>query len=112
MYKINYTEHADFDLTAIFDYIAEDNKDRAITYLSEMEKSILLLSEFPMMGATGKFPELQALGIRMVVHDKYLIFYTVDQQRETVNIVRVLNGSVNYKKLFAITQKEKPFDKS
>lgn len=103
MYKLVYSELADIDLTSIFNYIAEDNRERAVKYLGEMEKSILLLRDSPDMGASGRFPELQALGIRVLVHDKYLIFYTVDKQKEAVNIIRVLNGAMNYRKLFVLT---------
>lgn len=100
MYKLIYANEADNDLQAIYDYIAKDNPERASTFLGEIEKQLLHLRDFPNIGHESKYTELRALGIRILPYEDYLIFHTVDETRETVNIVRVLRGSVNYKSLF------------
>ncbi len=100
MYELQYAEQADKDLQAIFEYIAQDNKERASLYLGEIEKQILYLREFPKIGRESSYAELRAHGIRILPYDDYLVFYTVNEKTRTVNIVRVLRGSVDYKRLF------------
>lgn len=51
-------------------------------------------------GYGGKYPELVKLGIRMLSFEDYLVFYTVSQTEMCVHVLRVLHGSVNYRRLF------------
>lgn len=100
MFKLIYAVEADNDLQAIYDYIAKDNPDRAVSYLGEIEKQILRLKEFPNIGHESKYSELKALGVRILPFDDYLIFHTVNERNNIINIVRVLHGSTDYKRLF------------
>ncbi len=100
MYKLFYTEEADRDLVAIYNYIAEDSPERAIAYLGKIEKCVLQLRDFPNLGNGSRYAELSKLGVRMLPFEDYLIFYTVNVRTETVNIIRVLHGSVDYRRLF------------
>ena len=103
MYNIIYSPLADEDLTAIYNYIAADSPVRASAYMGKMEQTVLKLRDFPNMGAEGRYPELLNLGIKVLPFDDYLIFYTVNAAVEQVRIVRVLHGSVNYRRLFKNT---------
>lgn len=100
MYGLIYAEEADNDLSAIYNYIADDSIERAKTYLGKIEKCILQLKEFPDIGIESKYKELRALGIKILIFENYLIFHTVNDKEKAVNILRVLHGSVNYRKLF------------
>ena len=100
MYSIIYSVTAENDIRAVFDYIAADSRETAVSFMAKMEQSILTLREFPEIGHTAKYPELKMLGIRILPFEKYLIFYKVDKTLENVNIVRVLHGSRNYRNLF------------
>ena len=100
MYKLIYADEANNDLQSIFDHIAHDDELRASNYLGEIEKQMLRLQDFRHIGHDSKYAELYALGIKVLPYDDYLIFYTVTEKTESVNIVRVLHGSVNYKRLF------------
>lgn len=100
MYRLIYAEEADRDLQVIYDYIAADSPSRAVQYLGKMEQAILQLQEFPNMGHESRYREMRALGVRTLSFEDYLIFHTVNKQSETVSIVRVLHGSVDYKRLF------------
>lgn len=100
MYNLIYSPLADEDLTAIYNYIAADSPARASAYMGKMEQSILKLRDFPNMGVEGRYPELVNLGVKVLPFDDYLIFYTVNVAAEQVRIVRVLHGSVNYRRLF------------
>lgn len=100
MYELIYSEQADIDLTAIYNYIAADSVERARNYLGKIEKCILQLKDFPEIGSDSRYKELRALGIKILPFEHYLIFHTVNDKEKTVNIIRVLHGSVNYGKLF------------
>ncbi len=100
MYELVYAEEADNDLTAIYNYIADDSVERARAYLGKMENCILQLKDFPEIGNESRYKELRALGIRILQFENYLIFYTVNNKNKTVNIIRILRDSVSYRKLF------------
>lgn len=100
MYELVYAEEADNDLTAIYNYIADDSVERARAYLSKMENCILQFKDFPEIGNESRYKELRALGIRIFPFENYLIFFTVNNKNKTVNIIRILRGSVSYRKLF------------
>lgn len=100
MYKLIYAEEADNDLTAIFNYIADDSRERAVDYLGKMESCILQLKDFSNIGVESRYKELRAMGIKILPFENYLIFHTVNEKEKAVNIIRVLHGSVNYRKLF------------
>ena len=100
MYRLIYAEEAGRDLQAIFDYIAADSRNRAVEYLGKIEQTILQLQEFPNIGHESRYSEMRTLGIKVLPFEDYLVFYTVNMKSQTVNIVRVLHGSVDYKRLF------------
>ena len=100
MYQLIYADEADKDLTVIYNYIACDSTERASKFLGQIENCILQLRDFPDIGVESKYKELRALGIRVLPYEKYLIFYTVNDNVKTVSVIRVLRGSVNYRNLF------------
>lgn len=100
MYELIYSEEADNDLTAIYSYIAADSVERARNYLGKIEHCILQLKDFPEIGSESRYKELRALGIKILPFENYLIFHTINDKEKVVNIIRILRGSVNYRKLF------------
>lgn len=100
MYNLIYSEEVDRDLTAIFNYIAEDSEISASEYLGKIEACTLHLQKNPELGRIGKYPELQRLGVRVLPFENYLILYTISEKNQSVSILRVIHGSVNYKRLF------------
>ena len=100
MYRLQYAQSAERDLQAIFDYLAEYDRSTAISYLGGIEESILRLRDFPELGHQAYYPELQMQGIRILPVEKYLVFYEIQDTENTVNIIRVLHGSRNYRRLF------------
>jgi len=100
MYRLQYSYAASLDLRAIYDYIAAEQPSAAVRYLGELEQAVLRLREFPALGHESRYPELYSHGIRVLVHDKHLIFYTVDQKTKTVTVLRVLHSSRDYVHLF------------
>ena len=96
MYSLKYAETAEQDLTDIFDRIASESRNAAIKYLEEIEQSLLRLTKFPNLGQKAKYKELAEQGIRVLVHDKYLIFYIVDSEIKAIDVIRVLHSSRDY----------------
>ena len=100
MYQIIYTQSAEFDLDSIFNYISEDSRERAVNYLGRIGESISQLMNFPELGKLSKYPELQMLGIRVLPFENYLTFYTVNPDNQSITVLRVLRGTMNYRNLF------------
>lgn len=96
MYELIYARIVERDLQSIYDYIALDSVERAKKYLNEIKQSIKKLESFPTMGTYSRYPELK--DIRILPHDRYLIFYKFDNVK--ITIIRILHGSRNYKNIF------------
>ncbi|WP_075223121.1 type II toxin-antitoxin system RelE/ParE family toxin [Acuticoccus yangtzensis] len=95
MKRLGYAPTALADLRDIALYIAEDDPDRALSFVAELERTAALAAERP-----ASFRERSdiAPGLRVVVHGRYLIFFR--ELAEEVRIVRVLHGARNLPGLF------------
>ncbi len=100
MYKLVYSEESNKDLIIIFNYISDDSKTRDIRFLGELEKTILTLKDFPTIGKLSRYIELSSQGVYTIPHEKYLIFYRINERKKEVQIIRVLHGSKDYARLF------------
>ena len=96
-YEIQYLEIAKNDLDHIIDYILKDNPGRALEILNEIDNTVFKLANFPELGKQPKDDKLKALGYRVLVIKKYLVFYIVTEK--FVEIHRVLHSSRDYKNL-------------
>jgi toxin ParE1/3/4 len=85
---VTFAPAARLDLLSIGDFIAADNKKRAVSFVEELERRCLKLSDFP--EAARRFP---ALGpdARIVPFKGYVILYRV--MPSEVSIERVLHGA-------------------
>ena len=82
--KVTFSLVAKGDLLDIAVYIAEDNPDRALTFVDELEAKCAKL------GIGIARPELGE-GIQAIPHGHYVICYREEQQ--IVRIERVLHGA-------------------
>ncbi len=94
LYEIRYLSIAEKDLIDIFEYIKKDNPSAAISQLEKFDKSISQLALNPFLGVIPKDERLKKLGYRMLIVDKYLVFYIV--KTETVQIRRIIHGARRY----------------
>jgi len=92
-YTLRYLPAADDDLVQIFDFIAKDSPNRALSFLEKLDKRIGLLEQHPLLGRTPRHPKLREYGYRVLSVESYLVFYVVRGQ--TIEIHRVLHGSRN-----------------
>ncbi len=93
-YKIEYLPVAQEDLLQILGYIAKNNPPAAKDVIDKLDRAISGLVSFPLIGAIPKDERLKRLGYRMLIVEKYLVFYVVKD--EVIEIRRVLHGSRKY----------------
>ncbi len=97
-YRIHITSAAERDLNRAADYIEFilKNPKAADDLLDEAERQINLLADFPQKSSPADDPVLASWGIRFVIVNNYLAFYTIDEQRSLVIVVRFLFQKSNW----------------
>lgn len=100
-YKIIRTDKADEQLREILFYIAEDSEsvDIALNYLDKIEAAINNLEDFPMSGSIPRYSILRKQGYRVLIVERHLIFYKVDNNKRTVIIYAIVDGRREYRYL-------------
>ena len=83
------------DLDDIFDYIAEDSLDRAITFIRKLSGQMEKVADSPGIGRRRN--ELLA-GLRSFPYGSYLIFYS--PLDDGADVVRILSGARDIEALF------------
>lgn len=97
-YQIHITSAAMRDLNSAADHIefVLKNPKAADDLLDEAEKQINSLSDFPEKFRLADDPILASWGIRSVIVDNYLVFYTIDKTKNLVIVVRFLYQKSNW----------------
>lgn len=100
-YKIVRTDKAEEQLRAIIFYIADDsgNIDIALNYLDRIEKTISCLEEFPIPGSEPRYSILRKQGYRVMIVERHLVFYKVNDSEKIVTIYTIVDGRQEYKNL-------------
>lgn len=96
-YKVTFMESAINDLEEIVLYIARDSKANAIKFHDKIIESSKKLETFPKLGLLVPDKKMSNSGFRMLIIDKYLLFYKIYQ--EEISILRVVHGSKDYPQL-------------
>ena len=92
--EIRYLSTAESDLENIFDYIIKDRPAAAKSLLEEIDRSVARLSSNPDIGEIPKDERLAKMGYRILIIQKYLVFYVV--KPEVIQIRRIIHGSRQY----------------
>src|SRR5262245_53019896 len=90
--QVRLTREAEADLERLGDFIAQDNPQRAMTFIAELREKCLTLADSP--DAFAIVPRYQQFGVRRRVHGNYLIFYVADGA--SVVVLHVLHGAMDY----------------
>ena len=90
---LEYSDQSIIDLDNIIEYIAKDNKSRALQYIDKMKSKIELLVHAPNIGVACKTQKINQ-DCRILIFEHYLVFYTIKENN--IQIKRVLHSSVNY----------------
>ena len=100
-YQILRTDKANEQLRDIIFYIADDSGsvDIALNYLDKIENAIKRLEDFPLSGSIPQYSILRKQGYRVLIVEKHLVFYKVDQVKKIVIIYAVVDGRRKYKNL-------------
>jgi toxin ParE1/3/4 len=88
--QIKWTKRAAQNLDAVVTYIGQDNPLAAKKFLSELLQKVDHLQSFSVLGRPGVVP----LTRELVVHDDYIAYYRIKQER--VEILRVLHVRRKY----------------
>lgn len=101
MYKILRTDKAEDQLRDIIYYIADESGsvDIALRYLNKVEEAINHLQDFPNSGSIPRYSILKKQGYRVLILEKYLVFYKVNEEDKTVIIYAIVDGRREYKNL-------------
>lgn len=100
-YRIIRADKADEQLREIIFYIADDsgNVDSALGYLEKLENAINQLADFPMSGNVPRYSILRRQGYRVLIAERHLVFYKIDETKKEVIIYAVVDGRREYKNL-------------
>lgn len=83
------------DLESVGDYIAADNPSRAVDFIRKIRNRCEVLDATPL---AAPLRSDIGPGIRMIVQDRYLIFYSLND--EGVRIERILHAARNIAGLY------------
>lgn len=100
-YKIIRTDKAEEQLREIIFYIADDSgsADIALNYLDKIETAINRLGDFPLSGSNPRYSTLRKQGYKVIVVERHLVFYKVNEEEKTVTIYAIMDGRREYKNL-------------
>ena len=83
---------ANSDLEYIADHIAQDNLERALSFVRELRAKCRDLVDFPR--AYSLVEQFASRGVRRRRHGRYLIFFVVEPER--IAVIRILHASRDY----------------
>ncbi len=96
-YKIVRTDTADAGIRKIVLYIAQNfGNEIALKKLDEIEERILRLGDEPYIGVDPRYPVLKRQGYRVLILEKDLVFYKVDEVKKEVVIYAVADQRQDY----------------
>ena len=96
-YKVLRTDTADALIRKIVLYIAEIfGNDIALEKLNELEASILKSGDNPYIGTEPKYTVLKRQGYKVLILQKDLVFYKIDESKKEVMIHAVVDQRQDY----------------
>ena len=96
-YNIVRTDTADAGLRKIILYIAQNfGNDVALKKLDEIEDRIQQLGDNPDLGINPKYLVLKRQGYKVLILEKDLVFYKVNEARKEVTIHAVVDQRQDY----------------
>lgn len=96
-YTLEFLPLALNDITEIVSsFVMLENKQGAIRIKDKINKAAKQIFLFPYSGVTVPDAKMAKQGFRMIVVEKYLMFYRVFEDEKKIIFYRVLNGKRNY----------------
>ena len=100
-YKILRADKAEEQLREIIFHIADDSGDVdvALGYLDKIETAINRLQEFPESGSIPRYSILKKQEYRVVIIERHLVFYKINEEDKLVIIYAIVEGRREYRNL-------------
>ena len=96
-YKVMRTDTADAGIRKIILYVAQNfGNTVALEKLDETEKRILALGDDPYIGTEPRYLVLKRQGYKILVLEKDLVFYKIDEENKNVVIYAVVDQRQDY----------------
>lgn len=97
-YHILRTDRAESQLHDIILYRVEvtGSIDAGLSLLDVLETELSGLADFPEMGAPPRYAALRARGFRVLIVEKFLVFYKADHQKQQIMVYAVVDGRRDY----------------
>ena len=96
-YTLEFLPLALNDITEIVSsFVMLGSKQGAIRIKNKINKAAEQIFNFPYSGVTVPDTKMAKQGFRMIVVEKYLMFYRVFEDEKKIIFYRVLNGKRNY----------------
>ena len=96
-YKVIRTDTADTGIRKIILYVAQNfGNDVALKKLDAIEKRILELGDDPYIGTEPRYLVLKRQGYKVLILEKYLVFYKIDEENKAVVIYAVVDQRQDY----------------
>lgn len=94
MIEVKILSRALADIDEIARYISKDSRQNAAKVVNRFYRLFEQLENFPEMGVFPKDESLKNKGYRMLICDRYLLFYV--KTNKEIQIRRVLHGTSKY----------------
>jgi len=100
-YSLNITDIAEEDILATVKYITNELKNSvaANNLLDEIERHEKILEDTPGIYPFVHDEYLAEKGLKYVIINNFLLFYTIDEKNKIVNIIRFLYGRRDWKNI-------------
>ena len=100
-YQILRTDKAEEQLREIIFYVVDvsGNVDIALEYLDKIETAVNRLQDFPESGSIPRYTILKKQGYRVVIMERHLVFYKINEVDKTVVIYAIVDGRREYRNL-------------
>ena len=93
-WTVDFTDEAKAELKSIYSYIHDVllEPQTALAQVRRIKKATDALDHFPFRFRAYEHEPYRTRGLRVMLVDKYLVFYVPDETKEIVSIVRVIYG--------------------
>ncbi|WP_347992918.1 type II toxin-antitoxin system RelE/ParE family toxin, partial [uncultured Eubacterium sp.] len=96
-YEVIRTDTADAGIRKIILYIAQNfGNTVALEKLDDIEKRILQLGEDPYIGTNPRYSILRRQGYKVLILEKNLVFYKIDEVNKQVVVYAVIDQRQDY----------------
>lgn len=96
-YKVERTDTADSLIRKIVLFVAENfGNEVALEKLDYLEKAIMNLEDNPYIGVEPRYNVLKRQGYLVLILEKDLVFYKVDEKNKVVTVYAVVDHRQDY----------------